>query len=80
MSKIKSVYVLSGSLIIAAVCSIAAYAAPAQPKMEAALAALQNARAQLVAANTNKGGHLPNAISLVDQAIAETKLGMAAAK
>ena len=79
MSKTKSLYILSGSLLVAAACSIAAYAATAQPKMDAALAALQNARAQLVAANNNKGGHLPKAINLVDQAIAETKMGMASA-
>lgn len=75
MSKKKSVYIFAGSLIVAAVCSIGAYAA--QPRMENALRALQNARAELVAASANKGGHRQNAISLIDQAINETKLGIA---
>jgi hypothetical protein len=47
--------------------------------MQAALGSLQAARAELVAARPNKGGHRDRAISLVDQAINQTELGMNAA-
>jgi hypothetical protein len=43
------------------------YALGAQPRMDAALALLQNARAELEAAVPNKGGHRERAIELVDQ-------------
>ena len=56
-------------------CSIGAYAA--QPRMENGLRALQTARAELVAATGNKGGHREKAIQLIDQAIKETKMGIA---
>jgi hypothetical protein len=75
MLKKKLLYVCAGSLIVAAVCSIGAYAA--QPRMENALRALENARSELVAASANKGGHRQKAISLIDQAISETRMGMA---
>jgi hypothetical protein len=45
--------------------------------MENALRALENARSELVAASANKGGHRQKAISLIDQAISETRMGMA---
>ena len=44
------------------------YALGAQPRMDAALALLQNARAELEAAVPNKGGHRERAIELVDRA------------
>jgi hypothetical protein len=75
MSKKRSVYVFAGTLIIAAVCSIGAYAA--QPRMENGLRALEIARAELLAATPNKGGHRRKAIQLIDQAIIETKMGIA---
>jgi hypothetical protein len=75
MLKKKLLYGCAGSLIVAAVCSIGAYAA--QPRMENALRALENARSELVAASANKGGHRQKAISLIDQAISETRMGMA---
>jgi hypothetical protein len=53
------------------------FAIGAQPHMEAALGLLQNARGELQAALPNKGGHRERAIGLVDQAIAETKNGIA---
>ena len=53
------------------------FAIGAQPHMEAALGLLQNARGELQAATPNKGGHRERAIGLVDQAIAETKGGIA---
>jgi DhnA family fructose-bisphosphate aldolase class Ia len=45
--------------------------------MENGLRALQTARAELVAATGNKGGHREKAIQLIDQAIKETKMGIA---
>ena len=49
-----------------------------QPHMRAALASLQDARAQLAMAEHNKGGHRVRAIELTDQAIEETRLGIEA--
>jgi len=49
----------------------------AQPNMQAALAALRNARRSLIDATPDKGGHRANAIKLTDQAIAETQAGIA---
>ena len=53
------------------------YALGAQPHMDAALALLQNARAELQAAEPNKGGHRERAMGLVDQAIAQVREGIA---
>jgi hypothetical protein len=53
------------------------FAIGAQPHMEAALGLLQNARGELQAALPNKGGHRERAIGLIDQAIAETRNGIA---
>ena len=50
----------------------------AQPHMYNALHALQNARAQLDEASTDKAGHRVNAIRLIDQAIGEVQAGIAA--
>ena len=49
----------------------------AQPHMQNALAALQNARAELQVAEANKGGHRVNAIRLVNEAINEVQAGIA---
>jgi hypothetical protein len=46
--------------------------------MQAALNQLAAARASLVRAAHNKGGHRVKAIGLIDQAIAEVRLGIAA--
>jgi hypothetical protein len=48
----------------------------AQPNMQEALGSLQAARASLVAAQANKGGHRERAIGFVDSAIAETRAGI----
>ena len=47
-----------------------------QDNMLNALNALRNARASLVLAITNKGGHRERAIQLVDQAIMQTQAGI----
>jgi hypothetical protein len=57
--------------------SAAAYAfAPDQPRMQAARADLQAARAQLRNATTDKGGHRARAIEQVDAALAEVAAGI----
>lgn len=53
------------------------YALGAQPHMEAALAHLSEAKAELLAATPNKGGHREAAIGLVDQAIVQVREGIA---
>jgi hypothetical protein len=47
-----------------------------QPKMGAALADLEAARAKLEHATHDKGGHREKALELVDAAIAQIKEGM----
>jgi len=55
----------------------AAAAAP-QPHMDAALAALQNARSEIIAADQYRdhGGHAGEATRLIDQAIREVREGI----
>ena len=53
------------------------YAIGAQPHMGETLTLLQSARAELVAATPNKGGHRQRALGLIDQAIAEVRAGIA---
>jgi hypothetical protein len=48
--------------------------------MESARTNLQNAKANLIAAEHNKGGFRANAIKLVDLAIDEVKAGIEAGK
>jgi hypothetical protein len=48
-----------------------------QPNMQAAIGSLQAARAELLRAPANKGGHRDRAIQFVDSAIAETRAGIA---
>ena len=55
----------------------ACVAMAAQPNIQAALGSLQAARAELVKATANKGGHRERAIGFVDSAIAETRAGIA---
>ena len=47
-----------------------------QPKMQAALAALQHAQAEATAAEANKGGHRAKALELIQQAIDAVNAGM----
>jgi hypothetical protein len=52
----------------------------AQPYMQGALQALQNARASLQTASPDKGGHRKRAIQLIDDTIRHVKVGMAVAR
>lgn len=65
-------------LLIGAIAG-ASIAYAAQPNMVNALNSLRAARAELVRATANKGGHRERAIGLIDQAIGETEAGIAAA-
>ena len=67
-------FLLTGAVIGAVVGACAAGAN--QPNMQAALGSLQAARAELIRAVPNKGGHRERAISFVDAAINETKAGI----
>ena len=55
---------------------IAGMAQSPQPHMQAALNALNTAKAELTLAVADKGGHRVHALNYVNSAIAETKLGM----
>ena len=63
--------------LVAGAVAGATIAFAAQPHMANALGSLQAARAELVRAEANKGGHRERAIAAVDQAIAETRAGIA---
>ena len=65
-------------LAISATTFAAGLAVAAQPKMQAALEALRNARGQLERAEHDKGGHRVKALGLIDPAIDEVKAGIAA--
>jgi len=67
---------LAGVAVAAGAAVVATPAEAAQPLMADALKGLQDARAVLAAAAHDKGGHRVKAIALIDQAIAQVKLGM----
>jgi len=55
---------------------IAGQLSASQPKMQAALTNLRQARANLQAATADKGGHRERALELVNQAIDQVEAGM----
>ena len=61
-----------GSAVLGFACATMAD----QPRMRAALDALQGAKAQLEQADRDKGGHRARAEQLVNQAIAEVRAGI----
>ena len=70
---------LVSSIVCLAVGAVAGatIAFAAQPHMANALGSLQAARAELVRAEANKGGHRERAFAAVDQALAVTRAGIA---
>jgi hypothetical protein len=64
-----------GAAIAASLCI--GYAIGAQPHMDESITILQSARAELVKAEPNKGGHRERALGLIDQAISEVRAGIA---
>jgi hypothetical protein len=71
-----AVAVVCAAGIFSAGC-MAGVAVADQPHMQSALNMLKSARAELIAATPNKGGHRETAIKLVNEAISETQTGMA---
>jgi len=63
---------------VAGVVGVSLAKAAAQPHMEAALKALQNAASQLQDAADDKGGHREKAIKMVSNAINEVQAGITA--
>ena len=77
--RFRSAVVLCVVLTLAIVSSCATTVAvhdQRQPHMRAALEALQTAKAELEAAEHNKGGHREKALELVKAAIEQTKKGV----
>ena len=64
------------ALLMGAATGCVVRAGVGQPHMRDALSLLQNARAELQAAEADKGGHRVAAIGKVDKAIAEVRAGM----
>jgi hypothetical protein len=72
-------YGLAGLAIATGVAGfVAGCAYAAQPHMQAALGALQNARSELQVAEADKGGHRVTAMRLITEAIREVQAGIAA--
>ena len=69
-------YVLLG-MAIGGVIGACTNVSADQPNMVAALNSLRTARADLVQATPNKGGHRDRAIGFVNAAIQETEAGIA---
>jgi hypothetical protein len=65
-------------LAVAGGAFAAGLAYAAQPHMVGALNALLNAQTELKVAEHNKGGHRAKALDLVDRAIEQVRLGIAA--
>jgi methanogenic corrinoid protein MtbC1 len=68
--------ILFAALFLLATVAFAG-AAGDQPNMKAARAHLQTAKRELQLATPDKGGHRVNAISLINQALAEVNAGIA---
>lgn len=64
------------AVLVASLALLAPTSQADQPNMQAALDALQQARAALQRASHDKGGHRAKAIEHVDAAIAQVKAGM----
>jgi hypothetical protein len=75
----KTLKMSSVSLVLLVAVSLSSAFAD-QPHMQAALAQLRTARAELQKATADKAGHRQRAITLVDQTIAEVEQGEAAAR
>src|SRR4051812_33106049 len=73
MKSTKSILCAAALLLAAATASAFA---PDQPRMQAARADLQGARAQLRNATTDKGGHRKRALEHVDAALSEVADGI----
>lgn len=66
----------AATLLLAAGMALSPLAMADQPKMQAALQSLQQAKAALADASADKGGHRGAAMKLIDQAIKEVEAGI----
>ena len=73
----KKVLIGLGALAVAGSVGVAAIAQGNQPHMQRAIEDLQAARAELNAADRDKGGHRSAAVGFIDQAIGQVRAGMA---
>lgn len=69
--------IAAGAAVVVA-AFVAGVAVGAQPHMEAALRALESAKAELAVAEHNKGGHREKAIKLVEDAMRQVREGIKA--
>ena len=65
----------AAATLVAALC-VALPAAAAQPKMEAALVSLEQAKSALMDASEDKGGHRAKAIQAVEAAMNQVRKGI----
>ena len=82
LSKIRA-FPNHGTIVLILICAgmlsggyLVGLAAGTQPHMQAALEQLRAAKAELKAAEPDKGGHRVKAIALVNEAIAEVEAGI----
>jgi hypothetical protein len=81
--KLRTTAVLAaGAVALTALGAIGGFTAAQadQPHMQTALADLQSAKGELIAAMADKGGHRANALRLTNQAISETQAGIGFAR
>ena len=69
-----AVYLLCGAVIGGLL--VACTAGANQPNMQAALSSLQAAKAELIQARPNKGGHRERAMDLIQQAVVQVQQGI----
>lgn len=69
-------WIAAGPLLLASTLALATPSAGQQPRMQAALASLKEARASLEQASTDKGGHRKRAILAIDRAIKQVEAGI----
>ncbi len=74
--KLKLISAAAGAAGVFALGCLAGQATADQPHMQSAMSLLRSARAELVEARANKGGHRERAIEYVDRAIDETRAGI----
>jgi len=74
----KLLCVIAGTLLYISLMAGCAGPQVRQPRMEAALEDLREARTELESAAPNKGGHRERAIELIDRAIEQVKQGIEA--
>ena len=67
-------------LLVLCICAFVQAMPPDQPNMESAKMNLQNAKANLLMAEHNKGGHRTKAINLINQAISQVNKGITFAR